>query len=105
MRAALLSLALALPFFLPAKADADWFHYRPAPVTYYTPYYTPYYVAPSYYPTTTFYSVPVTGYYGAPYYWSGRYFTTPNYGGWTYQQYYPYTNQYYYQYRVAPWGF
>ena len=37
-----------------------------------------------------------------PYVWSGRYYTTPFRQGWNYQQYNPYTNQYFYQYRVAP---
>ena len=108
MRATFLTLvATAVLAVGAAEARAQYFvsPYYAAPTTFnytYNPYgflasaYTPPVIAP--YP----YVPPV---YTPPYLWSGRYVTTPYATGFSYERYYPYTNQYFYQYRVRPrWG-
>jgi hypothetical protein len=88
-------LALALSFWSPGPASAQYFGYYPTP--YYGGYYpTPYYGG--YYPS--YHGYPA--YYTPPYYWSGNYYVNPWTRGYSYQAYSPWTNQYYYQYRIAP---
>jgi hypothetical protein len=106
MRTFFASLVLALVLLAPAEARAsypsyffgNYYNYPPVynypPIYNYTPFYT--------YPYVTPYSVPYVAPYSTPYIWSGRYYNTPFSHGWTYQQYNPYTNQYYYRYRVRP---
>jgi hypothetical protein len=99
MRALLLSVAVAAAaLFVPASANAQMLYS-------YSPGYTTYYAPPVYYYPQTYYYPGYTTYYSPPSYWSSRYYTTPYTGGWSYQQYYPLTNQYYYTYRYGPrWG-
>ncbi len=97
MRALLLSLALSLVLLVPSPARSQYVaypYYYPGHV-YYPGYVYPYagYYGPAYYPPA---------YYGQPYLWSGRYYVNPWTRGWAYERYYPYTNQYFYRYRVAP---
>jgi hypothetical protein len=97
-------VAVGLLAVAPSSAEAQFFrrgyayNYAPAPV-YSTPYYGPYYAAPP------VYSYSYTPGYTPGYYWSGRYYANPYSRGYYYQQYSPWTNTYYYNYRVAPWGF
>ena len=94
MRMILASFVLTLILLAPSEARAQF------PVYSYGPYYyPPVYRFPSY---TAPYSSPYVAPYSPPYIWSGRYYTNPFSSGYRYQQYSPYTNQYYYQYRVAP---
>jgi len=96
-------VALGLVAAAPSDAEAQWLgrgyttYYYPAPV-YSTPYYGPYYAPPVY-------SYSYTPGYVPNYYWSGRYYVSPYGRGYYYQQYSPWTNNYYYTYRNAPWGF
>ena len=93
MRTILASMILALVLLAPSEARAQY------PSTYYGTYnYPPVYT----YPYVPPYSVPYVAPYSPPYVWSGRYYNTPFTRGWNYQQYNPYTNQYFYQYRVRP---
>jgi hypothetical protein len=95
MRTILLSLALSLVLLAPSQARAQYPGYSYGYPGYgYYPGYASYY--PGYYPPAYY------GYYSQPYLWSGRYYANPYTRGWTYERYYPYTNQYYYRYRVAP---
>jgi hypothetical protein len=96
-------VALGLVAAVPSEAEAQWFrrgytYSSPAPV-YSTPYYGSYYAAPP------VYSYSYTPGYVPNYYWSGRYYTSPYGRGYYYQQYSPWTNNYYYTYRTTPWGF
>jgi len=95
MRSLLLSLALVLLLLAPAEVRGQY-------PSYYYGSYSPYTYAPPY-PLTygNYYSPPV---YSQPYLWSGRYYTNPWNRGWVYERYYPYTNQYFYGYRVMPHG-
>jgi len=108
MRTTLFSLALAvvvLAFVAVPDARAQ---YGPGVSVYYGPGYSPYgYYSSGYYDPGLYYvpsySYAVPSYsYAAPYYWSGGYYLAPRYRGWSYGAYSPYTNQYYYQYRVSP---
>jgi hypothetical protein len=88
MRRVLLSLALALGILgFVAVSDSRAQFVFP----YYGPPYYPYaystYYAPGYVP---------------PYYWSGNYYVSPLYRSYYYGAYSPYTNTYFYNYRVAP---
>jgi len=89
-----LALAVAaLALVAPPEARAQ---YGPGVTVYYGPasysygYYDPgYYYVPSYS-------------YAPSVYWYGNYYTAPRSRGYSYGAYSPYTNQYYYQYRVSP---
>ncbi|HEY2787490.1 MAG TPA: hypothetical protein VGJ05_21215 [Fimbriiglobus sp.] len=58
------------------------------------------YVTTSAYTPTYFNASPYT--YTPPYLWSAERYITPARRGIFYQRYYPYTNQYYYTYRILP---
>ena len=88
-------LAIAAGFGLaPTTADAQWA--RPI-------YVNPYYPAPTVYvPSYPYYVNPYLAPVPAPYVWSSQYYSTPYQRGWYRDQYYPYSNTYFYQYRVRP---
>jgi hypothetical protein len=97
MRSTLFSLALAvaaLAFVAAPDARAQW---GPGVSVYYGP---TYYPPVSYYDPGVYYAPSYS--YAPPYYWYGSYYTAPLSRGWAYQSYYPYTNQYYYSYRMYP---
>ena len=85
--------ALGLVAMTPARASAQWvYQVYPTP---YAPMY--YYQPPVYYPGPVYSS--------QPYFWTGRYSARPYSSGWYTERYYPWTNQYYYQYRTYPWAY
>ena len=96
MRTILASLALAFVLLVPANARAQY------PGYFYGSYYYPPVTTYPYMPAYTYPSYPYVAPYSSPYIWSGRYYNTPATRGWTYEQYNPYTNQYYYRYRLRP---
>jgi len=101
MRATLTALVLALVLLVPTQAQAQY------PTFSYGSYYYPPTSGYPYLPSAYGYSYVPPAYGYAPpaypsYLWSGRYYVNPWSRGWAYQQYNPYTNQYFYRYRVAP---
>jgi hypothetical protein len=88
MKTAFLSLVLALGPLAFAGSDAH------AQVIY-----SPYY-GYGYNPYSAYYYAP--SYYVPPYYWSGRYYVGPYTRSYYYGAYSPYTNTYFYNYRVRP---
>jgi|SRR4051794_28831524 len=98
MRTILASLVLALVLLAPSSAQAQY------PIFSYGNYYAPpVYTYPSY--VAPYYS-PYVAPYTPPYIWSSRYYNTPFARGRSFEAYSPYTNQYFYRYRVRPnyWG-
>jgi len=98
MRSAELKLALALGLL--ASVGAAEVHAQGAAPQPYYPSVT--YLIPNdqggY--TLSYWPVPTT--YPEPYYWSVNRYPTPVGPELYYQRYYPYTNQFYYEYRVFP---
>ena len=101
MRTILASLVLALVLLAPAEARAQYPSYYYGSY-YYPPVYTYPYVSAYTYPYGGSYTYPYVGANSFPYLWTARYYNTPYARGWKYQQYNPYTNQYFYRYRVRP---
>jgi len=94
MRAILTALVLTLVLLVPQQAHAQY------PISPYGGYYYPPTYAYPYVPPAYGYSYVPPAY--PPYLWSGRYYVNPWSSGWAYRQYNPYTNQYFYRYRVSP---
>jgi hypothetical protein len=93
MRSLLLAVVLALLVsgLVPQAAQAQAFYYS-------YPAYGPY--APGIYYGQSLYAPPT--YFEPPYLWSNRYYVNPYSRGWYSLRYYPWTDQYYYQYRTYP---
>ncbi len=102
MRTLFLTAALALlaAGLLPQTAQAQVLFYNYGYPGYTTIPYTSYYYTPGLY-APGLYS-PLPSYYEPPYLWSGRYYVNPYTSGFAYERYYPWTNQYFYQYRTVP---
>jgi hypothetical protein len=84
------AVAVAVTLIPAGKASAAWWSRYPG------------LYSNAYYPTYSYYYGYPGAYYTPPYYWSGQYYVNPYTSGYYYGAYSPWTNQYYYQYRVYP---